>query len=268
MADILTITIRCVYIPLVWWQLFWPEQYMTWTLKSFAVLSLTNSMDRISKCIIVTIVLDRVVAVVWPLRYKDICTTMRSTVAMVVIYVTILSTTIPISVDAFMYKFKTGINSTGLPTAYTESSEYVKQSVLPSTLKTVNLMATRFLFDLTPIIVVIIGNIVIIVGLRRSASSKSTSEDSQRQRKHQDRQLTKLLLTVSFLFLILCVPFDLLSIVTINVGSAEVGDRDFFRHVVIEVFRTLTLLNSSVNFVVYAVMNKRYREGYKSLLTC
>ena len=35
-----------------------------------------------------------------------------------------------------------------------------------------------------------------------------------------------------------------------------------------DILLTLFLLNSSVNFIVYAVMNKRYREAYISILCC
>ena len=36
----------------------------------------------------------------------------------------------------------------------------------------------------------------------------------------------------------------------------------------IEILATLTLMNSAVNFVVYAVMSTKYRQGYVAILTC
>ena len=268
-ADIFTITIRCAYMPFVWWQLFWPDIYKTWTIQSFSILWVSSAVDKISKCIIVAIVLDRVVAVIFPLRYKISCTKVRITWVIVSMSIVIISTTFPFIVDTFLYMYEseTGGNRTTEASSQSEGKFYLLYYIHTSKVKIIHLVINRFLFDLLPILIVIAGNIIIIVGLRRSRSIKYASEDANIQRKYQERQLTKLLLFISFSFLVLCAPNDLFTFFTISNCSVNVVPHRH-RCYIEEIFRTLTLVNSSINFVIYAVVNKKYREGYMSIFAC
>ena len=269
MADISTITIRCAYMPFVWWQLFWPDIYETWTIQSFSILWVSSAVEKISKCIIVAIVLDRVVAVILPFRYKISCTKVRISWVIVVMSIVIISTTFPSVVDTFLYMYdsKKGGNRTTEPSSQSEGKFYLLNYIHTSQVKIIHLVINRFLFDLLPILIVVSGNIIIIIGLRNSRSMKYASEDANTQRKYQERQLTKLLLFISFSFLVLCTPTDLFTFFTISNGSVNVVPHRH-RCYIEEIFRTLTLVNSSINFVIYAVMNKKYREGYMSILVC
>ena len=269
MADILTITVRCAYMPFIWWQLFWPDEYLSWTVKSVSVLWLTIVTDNISKVITVVIVLDRIVAVILPFRYKIYCTTKRITKVIVVLSTLIISITAPLIVDNFMYM--TDVDMTGNrtiePSSESESKYYIHNHIKTSKVRKIHILISRLLFDIIPILIVITGNIIIIIGLRRSSSMKFASEDANNQRKYQERQLTKLLLFISFSFLVLCAPYDLLVFLAVTNESGHTLPL-FYLRFVDEICRTLTLLNSSINFVIYAVMNRKYREGYKSILAC
>ena len=264
-ADIFTITINCVYIPFILCQLFWPEEYLNWTVKSYSIMQMALSAEKISKCITVAIVFDRVVAVTWPFSYKTTCTQMRTTVAIVAIFILVISATSPYIIDTFMHGFETEGNHTIGPTSQSEAAHFNLYYVHTSKWMPIHILVNRLLFDILPIPIVMVGNIIIIIGLRKGGALKSTSEEANNQRKCQERQLTKLLLFVSFTFLMLCAPFDLLACVTIITGSENIV---YIGHFLYEIFRTLTLTNSSINFVIYAMMNKRYREGYMSLLGC
>ena len=264
-ADILTIAINIAYIPFMVCQLFWPEEYLSWAVKSYSILQLYLSAGKISKCIIVAIVFDRVVAVTWPFRYKAICTPVRTTAAIVIIFMLIIATTTPYIVNTFMYGFKTDGNRTIGPSAQSEAGHFMVYYIHTTKWLPAHIFVNRLLFDLIPIPLVIAGNIVIIIGLRKAGAVKSTPDDASNQRKYQDRQLTKLLLFLSFSFLVLCAPFDLLGLFTLINSSQKIVPLGFFLQ---EIFRTLTLINSSINFVIYAVMNKRYRQGYMSILVC
>ena len=263
-SDILTIAIKCVFASLILGQLFWPDEYLTWTVRSFSFL-LCNPTEKISKCITVLIVLDRVVAVTSPFKYKAICTPLRTTVAIVAICLLVVATTSPYVVEAFRYDFQTEGNRTIEPSSEKEAAHFLSHVFNTSKALSINIAINRFLFDVLPIPIVLVGNIIIIIGLRRSSSVKPTSEDAGNQRKYQERQLTKLLLFVSIAFLVLCAPYDMLVLFTLIKGSGSVAPLAHFLH---EIFRTLTLTNNSINFVIYAVMNKRYRQAYKSILMC
>ena len=269
MADIISITIRSAFLPFVWWQLFWPDEYLTWSIKSVSILWLSNAAEKVGKCIIVVIVIDRVVAVTLPFRYKFVCTPVRITRVIAVISIVIVSTTAPALVDMFIYMSgsDTNGNRTIGPSLQSEGRYYIFNRVHTSKAISIHLVINRFLFDLLPIPIVIIGNIIIIIGLRKKSSMKYGSDDSNNQRKQQELQLTKLLLFISFSFLVLCAPSDLLAFFSVTNGSVNVVPPDHRRFIDI-IFRTLTLVNSSFNFVIYAVMNKKYREGYTKILVC
>ena len=217
-ADSVRLFIRLVFIPFVLCQLFWPDEYLTWTVNSFSVFKLSFPVEKISsKCTIVAVVFDRIIAIVLPFRYKTICTPTRTTAAIVIIVVLVIFSTLTYSVDVFIHAYEIGPSNSTFLTTQKEARKYLMFRIRPSKVKTIHAIINRsLLFDVIPIPSVIIGNVVIIVGLRRRSSLKSTSGESNQTRKYQERQLTKLLLVVSFSFSTLCAPFDISSFISIT----------------------------------------------------
>ena len=238
-----------------WGEMFWPHQYLTWQLStlSFDVLSLIP--DRISKGITVVIVGDRVIALTAPLRYKIICRPMRIKTIIVVLFVVIVLTSLPTIVDVFMFHLTSLKNRT----IHTNVAILYMSHVSQSSLKQIHLMINFLLFDCMPIPIVFVGNIIIISSLRKRKIVDSTTSEIQQQRKLQERQLTILLLTISMLFFLLTCPlavYRVLSVALVIPHDATVLDINI----------TLSLSNSAINFVVYAVMNKKYKAGYVEIL--
>ena len=186
-----------------WGETFSPYQSRTWTMSSFAFYILSLLPDRISKGITVGISDDRLVAVTLPLRYKIICRPMRITVVNVLIYVIIASTCLPEIVDVFLYHIQTGENRRN--DSYI-GKQYMKDIIFQSKLKSVHFLLNIFLFDFLPTPVVLVCNTGIVVCFRKSNIKKSFINEAQQQRKHKERKLTKLLLTISMLFLVLAGP--------------------------------------------------------------
>ena len=241
-------------------EMFWPNIYLKWKLKIFSFHALSLLPYRISKGITVAIVCDRVVALTAPLRYKIICRPMRITVTIVMLYVVIALTTIRNIVNIFVYHLTSEQNGT-IHTGKQFIASVVSQSKLKLLLNMFNLV----IFDCMPIHVVFVCNIVILIALRRSNVLSSTTSEVQQQRKHQERQLTKLLLTISILFLILNgIPsiYMFLSLAGIRVSPTDADSATM----VDDIRVTLSLINCAINFIVYAVMNTRYREGYVAIL--
>ena len=245
-----------------WGETFSPYQSRTWTMSSFAFYILSLLPDRISKGITVGISDDRLVAVTLPLRYKIICRPMRITVVIVLIYVIIASTCLPEIVDVFLYHIQTGENRRN--DSYI-GKQYMKDIIFQSKLKSVHFLLNIFLFDFLPTPVVLVCNIGIIVCFRQSNMKKSTINEAQEQRKHKERKLTKLLLTISMLFLVLAGPSAIYSVL---INTRATPKDPFVSKLVLNILLTLSLVNSSINFIVYAVMNKKYREGYSASLCC
>ena len=261
-ADTMTLTSRCMQMLYQWGETFWPYHSQTWIMSSFAFYILSLLPDRISKGSTVAVSVDRLVAVTLPLRYKIICRPMRITVVIVMIYVIIASTCLPQIFDVFLYHIQTGENRRNYSYIGTQ---YIKDIVYQSKLKSVHFLLNNFLFDIVPSPVVLLCNIGIVACYRQSNMKKSTINEAQQQRKHKERKLTKLLLTISMLFLVLAGPSAMYAVL-IRAGATPKDQ--FVSSIVLNILSTLSLLNSSINFIVYAVMNKKYREGYTTILCC
>ena len=135
-ADTISLTIRCVCMVFIWTQIFWPTHYLTWKLNSTSFNQLAKFSDRISKYIIVSFVCEKVIAVAKPLDLKMICTPMRTTVVLVVIYVVMIATSAPMTVDVFMHSYGSTTNITGVPTMQKEIKHYLHERLFKSKVKT------------------------------------------------------------------------------------------------------------------------------------
>ena len=256
-ADTFNLVVKGVQMVFTWGKMFWPHQYLTWQLStlSFDVLSLIP--DRISKGITVVIVGDRVIALTAPLRYKIICPPMRIKTIILMVFVVIVLTSLPTIVDVFMFHFTSLKNRT----IHTHVGKLYRSHISQSKLKPIHLMVNFLLFDCMPIPIVFVGNIIIILSLRKSNIVAPTTSEVQQQRKLQERQLTKLLLTISMLFFFLTAPLALYRLLFV----ADAIDEDT-NILVLDTSYMLSLSNSAINFVVYAVMNKKYKAAYVEIL--
>ena len=259
-ADMMTLIGKCAQMFFTLGEMFWPHQYLTWKLSyhSFTVVSLLP--DRISKGITVGITCDRVFALTAPFRYRIVCRPMRITAIVVMIYIVIASATLPNVVNVFMFHFATWENRT----IHTNIRKQYRASL--SAWKIIMYSRVTFLlFDILPILIVFVGNTIIIFSLRKRNILESTTSEVQRQAKQQERQLTKLLLTISMLFLLLTGPSAVYRALFI---AGMTPPYIAFAIIVEDLNQTLLLTNNAINFVVYTVMNKKYREEYKAIIHC
>ena len=244
-----------------WGEMFWPHQYLTWKLTFYSFISMSLLPDRISKGVTVAIVCDRVIALTAPLRYKIICRPMRITAIIVAVFVVTSLTTLPTIVDVIMFDFSSSENRT----IHTDiGKQYRTFRLSQSTLKPIHIMINFLLFDCLSILIVFVCNNIIIFSLRKRNILASTTSEVQRQRKLQERKLTKLLLTISMLFFFLTGP----SMVYRVLFVAGMTPSATITVIVGNLHQTLSLSNSAINFVVYVVMNKKYREGYLAIICC
>ena len=263
MADLFTLSIKGVCVVFVWFQLCRPEQYSTLKVNSYSFCTFSHFPETVSKCTTVLIVFERVIAVTWPFRFKQICTPLRTTVAIVVIFVVILATSMPTFIDIFIFFHKTEQKKDEYPTIVKEGHQYLTKRLFKSDIQFLSAKAYRAI-NFIPIPFTLIGNIVIIRGLRKSNPVRSSSTESQQQGKKRERQITKLCLTISFIFLILSSPYD----VYVFLFFTNVIEYTRITQTVGVTFITLGTMNSGVNFIIYATMNKKYRQDYLALITC
>ena len=263
LVDLFTLTIKGAIAVCVWWQLFRPEQYLTWKVNTFTLNQLTYFSEKISKYITMGIVFERIVAVTWPFKIKDICTPTRTRITVGVIYAVILAVSVPFIVDVFIFFNNTDTGNQGYPSVFAEGKNYFISRLTNDKALIITFLINRTIHFL-PVPLIIIGNMVIIAGLRKKDIVKSSSVGENKHRKRQERQVTKMCLIISVTFLCLCGPQDISAFILFIQGM-QVNNTTRFT---IEILATLTLMNSAVNFVVYAVMSTKYRQGYVDILTC
>ena len=261
-ADTMNLIVKGAQMVFTWGEIFWPHLYLTWKLSTFSILMLSFLPERISKCITIAIVCDRVVAVVAPLRYKILCRPKRITAIIVLVFAVTATTTLPTIVEFVMFQFSINENRTMHTDIGKEYRVHVSQKS-QSTLKTIHVLVNFFIFDCIPIPFVFVGNIIIILSLRKRNILASTTSEVQRQRKQRERQLTKLLLTISMVFVLLTCPS---AVYRLFIAAGMTPPNTTIATLVGSTNQTLSLTNSAINFVVYAVMNTKYREGYVAII--
>ena len=258
-ADTMHLIVKGALMVFTWGFMFWPHQYLTWKLSTLSVLLLSYLPEMISKGITAAIMCDRCVALTAPLRYKVTCRPIRITAILVVLSVVIVSTSLPTIVDFFRFQFTKLENRT----INTNIGKRHRSQITQSSINSIHVMVTFLLFDCMPIPIVFVGNIIIICSLRKRKMLASTTSEVQRQRKLQERQLTKLLLTISMLFFFLTGPsavYRILAIVGVTPSNTAIAV------MVGNILQTLSLTNSAINFIVYVVMNTKYRDGYEAII--
>ena len=250
---------------LFWGEMFWPNKFLPLKLSSFLFLKLSHLFERISKVISIAIVSERIIAVMMPFRVKIICRPTRIAVVIVMIYIVTFATSLPNVVDVFMHHYK--INSNGTTYSHKPNAEkYRSKSLSKSAFRPILYICNLLAFDFLPIPVVMVSNIIIIIWLRNGDGENLAINEVQQQRKFEERQITKLLLTISILFLVLCGPSGIYAFLFFT--KIHVSSMNPTMVLVVDILATLNLLNSSINFVVYAAMNTKYRAGYKAILCC
>ena len=264
-ADLLTLVSRGALVLSIWWQIFWPEKYLSWKINSASIYIFSTFAEKISKCITVVIVFDRVVAVKCPFKYKDICTRKKATIAISVIYVVLMFMSFPAVVDIFAYfqANEENLTTSGYRTFESESNQYVMSRLLKSDKLLVLKMITR-VFEFALILITLVGNFVIVLGMRKGNSVHQTSDNAGEQRIRKHRQITRMCLIISFTFLSLCGPFDIWSFLVLT-GMIQMSTSSKYS---LNIFGTLSTLNSAVNFVIYALMHTKYRKAYLAFLPC
>ena len=262
-TDLQTLLTRGAVMFSIWWQVFWPEKYILWTVNSASLYLLSTFPEKISRCITVVIVFDRIIAVKWPYKYKSICTPRRAIISMIVIYSVFMITSFPIIADAFIYLSSTTAKSITqeYPTTDSERDQYMAARALNSDVIRIFHTFTRVI-EFALILVTVVGNVAIVHGMRKGAVINPTLNTASEQRQRQQRQITKLCLTVSFTFLFLWGPSDIYVFLVLTERMKASNCIGY------NIFGFLSTLNSAVNFVIYAVTHTKYRKAYFAILPC
>ncbi|VDI13700.1 Hypothetical predicted protein [Mytilus galloprovincialis] len=220
-----------------------------------------TSFSRVSAWLVVLVSIERVIAVTFPLKIKVWVSKQRMIMAVIVIYIL---TFVFLSPIAFQYKVGSMFSRRTNTTSYfISTSEFY--SSYEDILTVHNEILGTVLFRYLPVFLTMLFNLIIIINLQRRSLRRKAMTSSKTDSKSEDK-ITRMLLIISAVCLICTTPGSLLLLVSRFVDGFE-----FFGkyHNIFVVFSDLSLLlsmiNSSVNFIIYMVCNKQFSEAYTTI---
>ena len=233
---------------------------------------------RFTSCLTTLLSIQRFVAVFYPMQAKTICTRSNTIVAIVTIYIVTSLVFIP-----FIFKYESVeiiVNENITRHVMNKTTFYENNVKFYSVYGTV----LNVIFRFSPLIIIFILNIVMIKVVhrtwkeRRSMSIQESdspqtlrlcSRNNRHCSSHDQQKITAMLVTVSMVFLVCILPGAVNSIATHVASSySPVGKKRNLYMLISTITFLLETINSSVNFIIYMAMSKRFRLLYKEMFCC
>lgn len=118
---------------------------------------------------------------------------------------------------------------------------------------------------LLPFSIILMGNIIIIVYLITANKKRQSMLSSTKAKEDFNKliSLTKTLVSVTFTYLILTLPFLVYSLVLVR-SVGYFGDAYFWNAITLSLFN----INNSINFLLYCFGGKNFREEFLKMFVC
>lgn len=233
---------------------------------------------RITSCLTTLLCAERFIAVYFPMQARTICTIKNTCIAIALSYLVTLVLFIP-----FTFKYK--------PVTF-QLNENVSRTVMNKTTFYMNNMTfysaygttLNIIFRFAPLLIIVILNLLMIRAVHRTwksrrkmSSMKETpsslrlSSRSNRHLKYSDQNhITIMLITVSFVFVTCILPGAIHSIAT-HIWPKQYnafGRRKNMYICISTITFLLETINSSINFFIYIVCYRKFRQCYKEKFCC
>ena len=239
-------------------QIFSPETIRYVLPNSLFWSNTSMSFQRTGGWFIIVIILERILAVWFPLNVRNISTITRARCITAFIFVVTLTSTSTTSAAVLISSVNGKIPLTDPVSTQREAARY-----LPTRSEFMKYwqVVLKVVFDILPIPLVLVLNTFVIIGLRRSTIA---SKRLHTARQKQEQKITITLLTIAISYCSFCGPFTLYSLL----ATRGVIDIKYVPNVVGEIFKMLVILNSTLNFIIYGVTDKSVRQDYAQLWRC
>ena len=220
-------------------------------------LSLQNTIYQI-----VAMTIDKFIAIKWPHKATTYSTPRRAKFTVIAIYICAIIYNLP---HLFLSRL-IGSNCV----VYVVGGVYAK----------VHSWVTFTINGIIPFVLLVSMNLTIIHSVKQShnkfgnpktnttlSRQQSVSQMKQRLRKNAENQLTVMLLLVTTLFLILMIPscarYLYFAYISRNTAEKQANAMLFYY-----ISSRLFFTNSGINFFLYCISGKRFREDVKEILYC
>ncbi|XP_074660611.1 putative G-protein coupled receptor 139 isoform X2 [Tubulanus polymorphus] len=214
---------------------------------------LLYSVSEVAVWLVVALTIDRFISVVFPLKARYFCTKKKASVAIAIICalatiknVHIFFTRGPVLDNAHRCQFL-------------EPFEYFEAFVRPWIAFT--------LYAFLPISIIFACNIAIVYTLIKIRKKKLVNQASKKtDRNKRVNSMTGMFLAISLTFLCLITP-SISVVISIPYWGTGMHDRARL-YLTLAVTEILVYSNHSVNFVLYCITGRRFREEFLKLCSC
>ena len=228
------------------------HQITTWVLLNFGLISANDWFCKLYICIlhtlwaylsylIVFMTLDKLIAIVLPHKAALLCTAKRARITSVVIFVVIVVFFIPVLYSAG--------HKPGMCARYAREGWYV----------TAYMYVSMIVNPVVPFVSITVMNSFILYTICK----RKNTELGQSSIAHKvESQLTVMLVLICTTYLVLTFPFEFRELYMYYVGYS----RTPVAHFVFKVTFELMMLNSGINFFLYLMSGRKFRNDIKMLL--
>lgn len=208
---------------------------------------------------VVAMTFDRFIAITFPLKASTLCTPRRARITLGGLYIFAVVYNIPHLYLSRMVNERT-------------CASFAVQSVFKDVYSWIGIVVSC----LFPFTVLIILNILIIKSVKKSRSFFKSADgdggtgdtEADKKRKDQDRQLTRMLLLVSFMLLALTFLQYLRNIV-FSFVNPNASQKLYYTYIMIyHITNKLFFSNGAVNFFLYCISGTKFRNDLRNLLCC
>ena len=208
---------------------------------------------HMSAWLIVAMTVDRFLVVWFPFKASSMCNSKRAKLTIIGMVFLIMLYNLHVFWTIGLRSYRGGRTACG-----PSMDDYFMVEVFP-VMKLVS-------YSILPFIIVLFLNLAITFRLwsNRMAISRATSDsDTGSASRASQNRITVMLLTVSFVWLILTAPFMLRSVLTIHDGSQQKKAQTFL-------FETtcflLLYVNHGINFYLYCLAGRRFRQDLQNVM--
>ncbi|CAL1538307.1 unnamed protein product, partial [Lymnaea stagnalis] len=217
---------------------------------------------RIAGCLTAFIAVERFMCVAFPLNIKSIVTPKRTFFVVTSIYVFLVSSTLPqFLANQIAPRFNPQFNITVIGIVLSPHADQLENFTL-----TVDIVA-----QVASFVVVVASTLGLVRSLVSVAKWRSSTSSSSQSLKvsGRDKQLVKMVLLISVVFICCSLPTVVGNLVMVFVKDFNIKGRNknLFIFVCV-IFFILDAINSTINIFIYLRMSSKFREKFWSIFQC
>ncbi|KAL8570984.1 hypothetical protein ACOMHN_037844 [Nucella lapillus] len=212
------------------------------------------------------ITLERCLAVTLPLKVQSMVTSLRMKVAVTSVFLLSIVAQFPFF---FIYRIEWSTDKTGrsIPNLRGTSFFHANFEVITA----YNNLVLSAIFNYVPMVVVIICTVIVITTVRKSSRWRKITSKSGSEGARDERRMTRLLMTVVGVYIVCYFPRCVVLIANSLAPHSfnSLGGRYGNLFYVISALQLLLFaVNSSINFVIYMVMSRKFLHTYLRIFLC